>query len=203
MKIKVLRNYKHKSAPLFGEFCLHLYDCLVALGAWPIIIMAADLFKGKVLDYNESVAKTIGGNTTDTANRTALRAELTGIVDQLADWADKDANGDAATIVSYGFEHTDTVKSSSPLATPSIKSIKTISGGRMKLLVIAILHAHGYEVQVRIGEGPWVSQTPFQSTRNMILQNLVPGTNYQIRVRAVGGSLGFSEWSAVFTQVCT
>ena len=203
MKTKVRRNYKQKRVTVFGDFCLHVHDCMAALGVWPPGMMAAAAFKAKVLAYNEAAGKSLGGSTADTAARKALRVELTGVVDELADWTDKSANGDAAIIVAYGFEHTDTVKSSSPLAAPRIRAVKTINGGKFKLLVIAVLKARGYEVQVRAGAGPWMTQAPFPSTRNMILQNLVPGTNYQIRVRAVGGSLGFSEWSAVVTQVCT
>jgi hypothetical protein len=29
----------------------------------------------------------------------------------------------------------------------------------------------------------------------VVLQNLTPGTNYNVQARAVGGSAGYSDWS--------
>jgi hypothetical protein len=35
----------------------------------------------------------------------------------------------------------------------------------------------------------------------MVLANLTSGTNYNIRVRALGGRTGYSEWSMVTSRV--
>ena len=35
----------------------------------------------------------------------------------------------------------------------------------------------------------------YQSTRGMAVPGLVPGQSYNFRVRTVGGSTGYSEWS--------
>ena len=35
----------------------------------------------------------------------------------------------------------------------------------------------------------------FTNFRNMPLNNLAPGTSYQVHVRAIGGSTGYGDWS--------
>jgi len=35
----------------------------------------------------------------------------------------------------------------------------------------------------------------FTNSRSMPLNNLIPGTNYTVQVRAIGGSTGYSDWS--------
>lgn len=35
----------------------------------------------------------------------------------------------------------------------------------------------------------------FTNSRNMPINALTPGGNYQFQVRAVGGSTGYSDWS--------
>ncbi len=43
--------------------------------------------------------------------------------------------------------------------------------------------------------GEWVSAGMYQSTRGMTVTGLTPGSTYNFRVRAVGGSTGYSERS--------
>lgn len=203
MKTKVLRNYRRKSNAGLGEAAQHVHDCLKDTGAFPTAVIAEGTFQTMITDYNTAVAKAINGSQADKATQNTLRAGLLTVMDNLANWADKNADGDPATILSYGFDHTALTHTSSPLATPVIGSVSNIASTKLKLIVAAILNARGYEVQVAIGTGPWVLAAAFPSTRNMILENLLSGTDYKIRVRAVGGSLGYSEWSDSVNHVCT
>jgi len=56
-------------------------------------------------------------------------------------------------------------------------------------------NARGYQAQVRSGDGPWLEAGISPKARRIELTNLTPGTMYGIRVRAIGGSTGYSDWS--------
>jgi hypothetical protein len=52
-----------------------------------------------------------------------------------------------------------------------------------------------------VGGGEWQEAGIFPQARRMVLANLTPGTIYNIRVRALGGSTGYSEWSPVTSRM--
>jgi hypothetical protein len=60
-----------------------------------------------------------------------------------------------------------------------------------------VANAYCYEVQVSIGAGTsaWQAAGSFTAARKIILTNLTPGTIYNVRARAIGGSTGYSDWS--------
>ena len=43
--------------------------------------------------------------------------------------------------------------------------------------------------------GPWQSGGLFTDSRAMVFNTLTPGTTYNVQVRAIGGSTGYSDWS--------
>ena len=43
----------------------------------------------------------------------------------------------------------------------------------------------------------------FPNTKNNVLANLAPGTVYNVRIRAIGGSTQYSEWSATMSLMAT
>ena len=55
---------------------------------------------------------------------------------------------------------------------------------------------------VRIGTGPWVTVVTSSKGRGIILPGLVPGTMYDVQVRAIGGSTGYSDWSDPVSHMC-
>ena len=59
-------------------------------------------------------------------------------------------------------------------------------------------HAINYKALVgnRV-KPPWVEQNGglYTNSRSMPLNGLMPGTQYQVQVRSIGGSTGYSAWS--------
>ncbi|HEX4349171.1 MAG TPA: fibronectin type III domain-containing protein, partial [Verrucomicrobiae bacterium] len=51
--------------------------------------------------------------------------------------------------------------------------------------------------------GPWTEAGIFTQARRIVLPGLVSGTIYFVRVRAVGGSTGYSDWSGVASLMAT
>jgi hypothetical protein len=50
---------------------------------------------------------------------------------------------------------------------------------------------------------PWQEAGIYTQARRIVLMGLTPGTVYFVRVRAIGGSTGYSEWSVPATLMAT
>ena len=74
---------------------------------------------------------------------------------------------------------------------------------KLKIRASSVPNAHGFEVQYRIGTGPWQAGGSYPNPRAMVLSDLTPGTAYELRVRAIGGSTGYSDWSDVVIHMAT
>ena len=111
--------------------------------------------------------------------------------------------GDVQIIMVSGFDFAN--RGHSPqlqLVKPNI--LRTLNERTTQLVVgvSRVPTARSFEAQVRIGQGPWQAAGTFPQARRMVLKELVPGTLYAIRVRAIGGSTGYSDWSDPVSHMC-
>ena len=58
-------------------------------------------------------------------------------------------------------------------------------------------------MQYAIGAGPWLEAGIYPNTNNIVLKDLTPGTVYNVRIRAIGGSTQYSAWSATVSLMAT
>jgi hypothetical protein len=59
-----------------------------------------------------------------------------------------------------------------------------------------VTNAKTYQVQTSLDGGKtWVEACLSTKASRIVLTNLVPGTTYAVRARAIGGSTGASNWS--------
>lgn len=54
-----------------------------------------------------------------------------------------------------------------------------------------------------VGTQEWRNAGVFTKARGMLLEGLLPGQMYEIQVRAVGGSTGYSDWSDPIMHMAT
>ena len=66
-----------------------------------------------------------------------------------------------------------------------------------------ILNARNYQVQMSTGTGAWQDVGIFPQARRIVLESLTPGTIYNVRLRALGGSTGYSDWSISASLMAT
>jgi hypothetical protein len=57
------------------------------------------------------------------------------------------------------------------------------------------------EAQVKNGTGNWTPAGTFTQARRIVLTGLMPGQIYAVQIRAVGGSVGYSDWSDAVTHM--
>ena len=69
---------------------------------------------------------------------------------------------------------------------------------------IPVCNAKTYRVQTSVDGGKtWVEACISTQARRIVLSNLVPGTTYAVRARAIGGSTGASVWTSPSSSMST
>jgi hypothetical protein len=105
-------------------------------------------------------------------------------------------------ILSSGFDVINTNRTQSPLTQP-VFSLDNTTTTQLAILLSAVPNAKAYQVQFAIGTGAWQEAGIYPSTKGIILNNLTPGTTYNVRIRAVGGSTQYSPWSVPVPMMAT
>ena len=154
--------------------------------------------------FDDALAKANQGSVADTAAKGAARVVLVDDLRMNALYVESKAGGDAAKITSTGYQtmtHDHSPVASMPKAL--IKEIVNSATTQLLVRVQAIANAYAYEAQVQIGTGAWVTVATSSQARGLLIENLVPGTTYNVRVRAVGASRSYGEWSDAVSHICT
>lgn len=133
--------------------------------------------------------------TIATAQKNVAKAVLMESLRQLAAYVQSVANNDLALLLSSGFRAVSTNRASSPLSQPVVLGIDNQSSGKFIVRVQPVVRAKAYEAQYKNG-GDWLPGGVFTNSRRIEITNLTPGTSYLVQIRAVGGSTGWSDWSA-------
>lgn len=159
----------------------------------PIVSMG-NLGTAQVMFHNSLAAITQGGSLA-MANKLTARNTLIALLRQEANYVQGIANNNEATILASGFLSTTVSHTQSPLDTPVISNLTNGASTQLVATVNPVKNAGSYEVEVSSAPGVWVHAATSQSSRNIVIPGLTPGVMYAVRVRAVGGSTGFSDWS--------
>jgi hypothetical protein len=135
-----------------------------------------------------------GGSLALTARNVALAAVIEGL-DALAFYVQTVARFDRDMMLNSGFVPVSTNRGQSKLDAPAITGIANDTATELDVHLTSVTNAFGYEVQVCTGTGAWTTAKYSAQARTIPLTGLTTGTVYQVRVRALGGSTGQSDWS--------
>ena len=153
-------------------------------------------------NFSDAMAKADIGGPPDTADKNNKRDVLVALLRQLAGFVQERHGNDMAKLLASGFEAVSTNRAQHPLEKPVILDLLHGNTGQSILRVKAIATAQNYEPQWALlgpggTPGPWVSAGLFSNSRALPVNGLTPGAEYIFRVRAVGGSTGYSDWSDI------
>jgi hypothetical protein len=182
---------------LGGLYVSPLWNPLPAGVAFPVA--QADLEAARDA-FMEAMAKADMGGPPDTADKHNKRDTLVALLRKLAGFVQENHGNDMARLLASGFDAVSTNRVQSPLPKPNIRDIRHGNSGQLIVRVEPIRNARNFEAQhALIGPGgtpgPWQSAGLFSDSRAILLNGLTPGAECLIRVRALGGSTGSSEWS--------
>ena len=149
--------------------------------------------------FSTAIAAQEQGGAAATADKNNKRDTLVGLLRQLAGYVQQNCGNDLAKLLSSGFEAVSASRSQRPLDTPRILSLDNGNTGQLLVKVSPIANAKCYEVRYAAltsgTPGQWQSGGLFTNSRAMPVNGLTPGTMYQVQVRAIGGTTGYSDWS--------
>jgi hypothetical protein len=105
-------------------------------------------------------------------------------------------------ILSSGFDVINTNTTPYPLTQP-VFTLDNSTSGQLFVYLQAVTNAKAYQLQYSAGNGAWQEAGIYPNTKGIVLTNLTPGTVYNVRIRAIGGSTQYSEWSATVSIMAT
>jgi hypothetical protein len=147
--------------------------------------------------FGDVLAATATGGMLTTAVKNQCRADLLSAMRRQASYVQSICRHSLTDLLSSGFHAASQNRAQTQLATPAIRSILNEASEQLTLRVTPIPNARNYQVQIQTGQGEWQEAGIHPQARRLVVTQLTPGTRYNLRVRALGGSTGYSDWSDV------
>jgi hypothetical protein len=105
-------------------------------------------------------------------------------------------------VLSSGFDVVSASSTPAPLDAP-VFTLDNSSSTQLAVNLTAVANAKAYQMQFATGTGAWLEAGIFPNTKDIVLTNLTPGTVYNVRIRAIGGSTQYSDWSITVSLMAT
>ena len=153
--------------------------------------------------YQNALTASALGGPVQTAVKDEAQDALIAALRQVAAYVQSLGLQNMSQVLSSGFDVVSPNNTQSPLNRPVLNMLDNSVSAQLNVFLQAVTNAKAYQVQYSTGTGAWLEGGIFANTRNIVLLNLTPGTIYNVRLRAVGGSTGFSEWSAAMSLMST
>jgi len=207
-QVRIADGFKRQSADQLitsaGGIITGVYDSGVLTSAPPIDRKTVET---AVEDLKAALAAQVHGGPAATAEKNNKQEALIAVLRKLKHHVLDNCGNDPAVVLATGFRVAATTRSSAPLDAPSILSVEPGNSTELVLKVKAVARVKCYEVQSAValsGNAPsdWKSAGLFTNSRSIKVGGLTPGTTYAFRVRAVGGSTTYSDWSNPVSRIC-
>jgi hypothetical protein len=200
---QVSRDFVNDTDSDLDEFANIVAQCLANSAAFPTPpVKPADLTALDVTFRDAIAAAT--RDPQDTAAKDKAREAVLDALRKNANYVESIANHDLEMLLSSGYYANSTNHAQSPLDPPAITELSNLAGTQLLLRVTPVTNARSYQVQTSLnGNGAWAEAGIYTQARRIVLTNLTPGTVYNARARAIGGSTGYSDWSKAASQMAT
>jgi hypothetical protein len=159
--------------------------------------------------FTLSIAAAKAGGPAQTADKNNKRAALIALLRQLADYVQANCNNDPAAVLSAGFKVAATSHAPAPAlsSVPVIRSITNGTTGQLIIHIAPVANNHGFGVRLTpLGPGgvpgPAVDGGHFTDSRSMVVDNLIPGTLYDVEVCTHLSGNRTTGWSAAVQHRC-
>lgn len=166
--------------------------------------ITATVLDGHRKAFEDALAKAFKGSVADTAAKSEARSVVIDDLRQDALYVESTAAGVASKIDATGFQsmsHNHHPQAIMPKVV--IKALFVKATGVLEARVEAIDNAHGFQGQVKNGDGAWQDAAASSSSRSILFPDLTPGTFYNVRIRAIGAGGTFGDWSNPQGIICT
>jgi len=183
-----------------NSFAALSVSCLTGNPLTPNLPVKELALSGLQVAYANSITAAQQGGKVETAKKGTARAALLAALRQNAAYVQSLGLTNLEDIFSTGYDVVSTNKTQSPLTTP-VFALDNSFPGQITVALTAVVNAKAYQVQYSIGTGLWQELGIYPNTRGIVLPNLTTATICNMRVRAIGGSTQYSQWSATVSAV--
>lgn len=201
---KVSFDFANYSDSPLGDFSGNTATCLDGNAAFPKPpVPPADL-KLQVGTFTTDIQAALFGGVQLTAKKNASREIVLESLRANAYYVQTIASHDLDVLLSSGYFANSTNRAQSPLDKPAITGIENAAAAQLLVRVTSIDNARSYHVQTNTnGSAAWQDAGIHPQARRIVLPGLTPGMVYNVRVRAIGGSTGSSDWSDPQSHIST
>ena len=153
--------------------------------------------------FDADIQAALMGGLQLTAKKNASRAIVVESLRANGYYVQTIASHELDVILSSGYYVISTNRAQSPLDAPAITDIENSAAAQLLVRVTPIDNARAYHVQTSNGSSVWADAGIHPQARRIVLPGLTSGTVYNVRVRAIGGSTGTSDWSDPQSHIST
>jgi hypothetical protein len=147
-------------------------------------------------DLSAKQAAMITGGSVEKAARDNAFDALAAALDSDADVVEMVVQANIEMLLATGYLPASTNRTSSPLDDTAIVSLLNNGTTQVLLRLASVVNAKSYQVQTSADNGKtWQDAVVSPKALRIVIPNLVPGTTYLMRARAIGGSTGASNWT--------
>ena len=158
----------------------------------------------KATEFNTAVASCVGGDSTDTAHKKAVRAALIAMMNTIANEVEDLAQGNVEILTASGFHLTNpNAPSPAPVGSVAIQNITNVATTKLELDLAVTGNVWTVVVESMTAPNVWMKVAVFTDLNNTVVPNLQPGTVYTFRVCAMAAGNQQSEWSAPLSAMST
>jgi hypothetical protein len=158
----------------------------------------------KATEFNVAAGKALGGSTTDTAHKKAVRAAFIVLLDAAADAVEQLAQGNEEILTASGFPLTSiggvTPK---PVGTVSIQDFTHPASGKIGINLIVTGNVWAAVIQRQNADGTFKTIGVFTDMSDVVISNLLPGSNNTFHSGVMAAGNQTSEWCNPMSAVCT
>jgi hypothetical protein len=201
--IRVALNFAAFSDNDANSLAILAAVCLKNNALFPNLPVSIAAFTALQTAFQNAITAAAQGGVPLTAAKNEARDALISALRQQAGYVQSlTPTLTVSQVLSSGFDVVNTNTTPSPLTQP-VFTLDNSSSTQLAVLLSAVPNAKAYQVQLATGTGAWQEAGIYPNTKNIILKNLTPGTIYNVRIRAVGGSTQYSDWSATVSLMAT
>ena len=202
-KYRVSLGFSEFSDAGLVEFGRRVVAGLTSNPAFPTPDVPPDDLQDAVTEFERAMSASALGGVAATSAKNIERAKLETLLRTEAFYVQLAMKNDLTALLSSGYEPVSGRAPSEPLGAPVVLKIENVETTRLALRVAPVPNARAYEMRKMNGTGGWVGAGIGTKSRRLEMDGLVPGSTYQLQVRAIGGSTGTGPWSDPVTHMAT
>lgn len=185
-----------------GDFTDDIINALTGNASFPDLPVALPMLGTQKTTYLDKLSATAQGGTLATAAKNAAKTVLIESLRKTAAYVQSVASLDLELLLSSGFTNVSTNRAQSPLDKPLVLAVDNSYTAKFIVRLQPVTNARAYEVQYKNGGG-WLPAGIFTQARRIEISGLTSGASYTVQVRAIGGSTGYSDWTATESKIAT